>query len=226
MKTWILAIILVAIGTIACDRPSSCSKADIEKEKFADNILRKVSTKLKKETELRPVGNMGQMLNKVQVLGLSFIYYQPTDIVEGRKMLIKAINSLMAEVNQETRIHPYLSRYPFTPRNIEIEIYLRSPDGRDVTPGALWIVEASGGYLHYKIDNPATHRLTDIYKETYEEALERIKDPSLPLVPFQSSPEISKEELARLRKGISFVSSEGSVWHLGDDGCWIKDPKP
>jgi hypothetical protein len=226
MRAQFLIIVLITISTIACHRSSSpIEKAEIEKEQFADDILRKVATKLKQETGLIPCGTIGQMLNKVQVLGLSFNYYLPADIVEGRKMLIQAINSLMDEVNQEKRIHPYLSRYPFTSRNIEIHIYLRSPEGRDVTPGALWIIEASEGFLHYKIDNPATHRLTDIYKETYDEALERIKDPSLPLVSFEPSPEISQEELVRLRKGICFVSNDGSIWHLGDDGCWIKDPK-
>jgi hypothetical protein len=222
-----LAVILfVVIGSMACYRPSSISeKSEIEKEKFADDILRKVATKLKEETDLRPIGNMGQMLNKVQKLGLSFYYYKPINIEEGRKFLIKVINSLIDEVNQEKRIHPYLSSYPFTPRNIEVEIFIRSPDGGDVPPGAIWIIDASEGFLRYDIHHPTKSGFITIYKETYDEALERIKDPSLPLASFQPSPEISQEELARLRKGICFVSNDGSIWHLGDNGCWIKDPK-
>jgi hypothetical protein len=227
MRIWFLISILVAVGVTACYRPHSRSdKAEIEKEMFADDILRKVATQLKQEIGLIPCGTIGQMLNKVQVLGLSFYYYKPIDIAEGRKLLIKAINSLMDEVNQEKKIHPYLSRYPFTPRNIEIEIFIRSPDGGDVTPGALWVVDASEGFLRYDIHHPTKSGFKTIYKETYDEALERIKDPSLPLVSFQPSPEVSQEELARLRKDIRFLSNDGSIWHLGNDGSWVKDPKP
>jgi hypothetical protein len=223
MRFWVLAIVLLVMGTVACQRSnSSCKLADLEKQKLADQIRHKVATKLKQETKLYPCGTIGQMLYKVEVLGLSFNYYDPVDIVEGRKLLIKAINSMMEEVNQEARIRPYLCRYPFVPDNLEIKIFIRNPEGRDVTPGALWIVEASDGILYYKIDNPATHRLTDVYKETYEEALERLNDPFLPLVAFHPDPAINQEELARLRKGISFVADDGSIWHLGDDYKWIK----
>lgn len=225
MKKWVLAILLAAIGTVACHRSKfPCTKADIEKEKFANDILRKVASKLKQETDLHPMGTIGQMMNKVQVLGLSFTYSQPLDIIEGRKLLIKAMQSLMEEVNQEKRIHPYLSRYPFTPRNIEIEIFIRTPEGRDVPPGALWIVDASEGFLRYDIHHPTKNGFITVYKETYDEALERLKDPSLPLVSFQPDPEISQEELAKVRKGISFVSGDGSIWHMGEDGSWVKDP--
>jgi hypothetical protein len=226
MITRLLAILLVGIGAISCQNPNSDgSPADLEKQKLANQIRRKVATKLKEEIGLIPCGTIGQMLNKVQVLGLSFDYYQPTDIAEGRKLLIKAINSLMDEVNQEKRIHPYLSRYPFAPRNIEVEIFIRSPEGGDVPPGAIWVVDASEGFLRYDIHHPTKSGFITIYKETYEEALERIKDPSLPNVSFQPSPEISEAELARLGKGICFLSSDGAIWHLGDDGSWIKDPK-
>lgn len=223
MRFWVVAVVLLVMGTVACQRSkSSCSPADLEKQKLANQIRHKVAAKLKQETKLCPCGTIGQMLRKVEVLGLSFNYYDPVDIVEGRKLLIKAVNLMMEEVNQEARIRPYLCRYPFVPGNVEIAIFIRSPEGRDVAPGALWIVEACEGFLYYKIRNPATQRLTDVYKETYEEALERLNDPSLPLAAFQPDPAISQEELARLRKGISFVADDGSIWHLGDDYKWVK----
>ena len=224
MRSWI-AVIILLLGTIACGRPRSAEdRAGIEKEKIANEVIRKVATQLKKETKLSPCGTMGQMLNEIQKLGLTFYSYEPLDIVEGRKLLVKSVDAFLQEVNKETRIHPYLIRYPFAPRNIEIRILVRSPDGKDVSPGALWGMQASDGDLFYKIDNPETNSLVIIYQETYNEALQRIEDPSLPPVPFEpDSKKISAEELSRLRKGISFVDNDGVIWRLDENGCWIKD---
>ncbi len=217
---WQSLVIFLLILMSGCHRSTTLSKADIEKEKLANEIFHKAATKLKQETNLHPIGTIGQMLREIQILGLSFYYYKPVDIVEGRKLLIKAVNAMLDEVNQGTRIHPYLIRCPFRPRNIEIRIILRNCNGGDVAPGALWGIDASRGFLHYKVDNPSTKGLSIVYKETYEEALERLADPTLPLVPFQPDPEINQEELARLRKNISFVSDDGSIWQLGENGGW------
>lgn len=226
MRWGFLAVLLFALSTTTCSKSASPLKdpKGIEKERLAEVVLRKAATKLKQECTLRPCGTIGQMLNEIQILGLSFYYYQSVDIAEGRKLLIKSIDTMLQEVNQETKIHPYLIRYPFKPRNVEIQIFLRSPDGRDVAPGALWVIGASEGNLVYEIEHPETKRLTTVYRETYDEALQRIVDPNLPLVNFQPDPEISPEKRAQLRKGISFVSDDGVIWHLGEDGGWIKDP--
>ncbi len=221
----VLTFLLMAIWTSSCRAPDSNLDRDgIKKERLADTILKKTAAKLKHETELLPIGTSGQMLNDIQVLGLSFYYYKPVDILEGRQLLIKATNALMEGVNEEKRIYPYLSRYPFLPENIEIRIILRSTDGRDVNPGALWVVVASDGMLCYKVHDLQNNGLITIYKETYDEAVQRLSDPSLPLVPFQPDPELSQEELSRLRKGISLVSDDGAIWHLGANGSWTRDP--
>jgi hypothetical protein len=140
---------------------------------------------------------MGQMLNEIQKLGLSFSYYKPVDIVEGRRLLVDSVNVMHDEINQDTRIHPFLVRHPFLPRNIQIEIFLYGSDRRRVIPGGLSIISAVDGFIRYEIRNPETGRLLTVYKETYDEALERIADPSLPLVQFQLDPVISQEELVR-----------------------------
>jgi hypothetical protein len=168
---------------------------------------------------------MGQMLYDVERLGLSFYYYKPIDIVEGRKLLVQAVNAMLNEINQDERIQPYLYRRPFLARNIQIDIYLHKPDGNWVDPGDLWIIEAEGGYLHYKADHPTTKRLVTVYKETFDEALARIADPSLPLAAFEPDKEISREELRKVQKGISFVDGGGAIWHLGENGSWVVDPR-
>lgn len=219
-----MACFIIAIGLTAC-RHTPDDFHDVEKEKIANVVLRKAAAKLKEETELSPIGDMGQMLKEIQKLGLSFYCYKSTDIIEGRKLLIKAVDTLLSEINEERRIHPYLIRTPFLPRNIEIEIYIRSPDGHDVPPGKLCIVEASNGFLRYDIRHPTKRRFITVYKETYDQAIERLIDPSLTLVPYEPSPEINQQELEKVRKNISFVDGNGVIWHLDTTGRWVADPR-
>src|SRR3989344_5319801 len=130
MKSWTLCLVL-AIGAVACHRPNPNlqGRADHEKQKLANEVRHKVASQLKDEAQLRPCGTIGQMLNEIQILGLTFYYYKPVDIVEGRKLLLKSVDTMLQEVNRETRIHPYLTRCPFKPRNVEIQIFLFNPDG-------------------------------------------------------------------------------------------------
>jgi hypothetical protein len=143
-------------------------------EKLANEITSRVAAKLKKEMGLRPCGTNGQMMNKIKVLGLSFNYYKPISIEEGRELLITAVDEFVKAVNEDERIRPYLNNYPFESKNIDIEIFLHNPNGSDVTAGNLRVISSVGGILEYDIRDPKTNRLTTIYKETYEEAVSKM----------------------------------------------------
>lgn len=219
-KASILLLCLLGLG--ACRSDPSRTQVTTEKQQVVNEIRRSVALQLKNTTGLRPIGTMGQMLRQVEKLGLSFQCSKPLGIVEGRKLLLQAVNAMLDEVNQNAKIRPYLYAYPFLPMDVEMEIFIRNPDGGDVPDGALCLVVAQDASLEYKIYNSTRRGFITVYKETFDQALERFADPSLPLVAFEPDPEISQEELARLRKGISFVGNDGVIWHLGETGEWIR----
>ncbi len=221
-----LSVLLLAILMMACSQTLPPDLRVSEKQKLANEVRRKVAKQMKQEANLRPCGTMGQMMNEIEVLGLSFFYFQPVDIAEGRKLAVQAVEAMLKEINQEPRIRPYLVRYPFQPRNVQITIHLRNPDNSEPPQEALQVVRASEGMLRYKIDDSTRNGLITIYKETYQEALDRLADTSLPLVPFEPDrKKLSPEEWARLRRNIGFVSDDGSIYHLGENGSWIKNPQ-
>jgi hypothetical protein len=225
MKMWTI-ILTVIMGATACQKTNhSLEKQPCnDKQTLANQVRRKAASRLKEELKLRPCGTIGQMLHEIQILGLTFYCYQPVDILEGRKLLVKAIDTMLEEVNNESQIHPYLVRCPFKPRNVEIQIFLWNPDGREVSFGSLCILEAEGGMLRYLIDVPEkANGITTVYQETYEEAIQRLADPILPPVPYKpDSRKITSQDLIKLRNSVSFVDSNGSIWHLDENGCWAK----
>jgi hypothetical protein len=78
--------------------------------------------------------------------------------------------------------------------------------------------------LRYLIDVPEkANGITTVYQETYEEAIQRLADPILPPVPYKpDSRKITSQDLIKLRNSVSFVDSNGSIWHLDENGCWAK----
>jgi hypothetical protein len=170
-----MKIVLFLIGifiSVGCQKDTEYHPSD--KQKLANELRARVASKLKKETELRPCGTHGQMMGQIKMLGLSFNYYKPISIEEGRELLITAVDEFIKNVNEDEDIRPHLNNYPFKSKNIDIRIFIHNPNGSDVTAGNLRVITSIDGILEYDIRDPKTNRLTTIYKETYEEALSKM----------------------------------------------------
>jgi hypothetical protein len=146
----------------------------IEREELINKILSKVAFQLKNEKQLYPIGEGGQTSRGVQMLALSFNFYQKIGIDEGRELLVAAVNALISGVNGDERIHHHLVSYPFKPNNVEIRIFLYNPDRSDPKFGQLQVISAIDGILSYKVDNPETNRFKVVYQETYDEAKQKL----------------------------------------------------
>jgi hypothetical protein len=155
-------------NTSETDYPSS------PKSRLANEISKQVALQLKKEQDLYPCGFGGGMMHQIRMLALSFNYYKPVNIEQGREMLMAAGSLFLKTINENDEIRPYLDTYPFLPKNIEIRIFLMSSDGSLVDPGKLYVISLIDDVLRYQIDHPETKKLTTIYSETYEEAAEKL----------------------------------------------------
>jgi len=169
----LLLYFLIILTFSSCSSNSLSNYKPSEKEQLANEITNRVSLQLKNSFDLKPFGSGGQAMNDIEMLALSFIYNKEIDIEDARELLINSVDIFVKAINEDERIHPYLSNYPFEPKNIEISIYLRKLDNSDITPGKLLIASSNNGILEYDIRDPKTDRLKSIYRESYEEALIR-----------------------------------------------------
>ena len=144
-------------------------------ERIVDQIIARTANLIEKEKGLKPCGSGGQMMNEVKMLALAFVYNQPIDIDQGRELLVYTVETFVAMINEDERIHSYLYNYPFRPKNVEIRIFINNPDNSSIEAGKLCIVSAIDDYCAYKIRNTKTGRLETIYKETFQEAKAKIK---------------------------------------------------
>ena len=173
MKMFLFCL-LATLCICGCERyaPSDPN----EKQKLINEVRQKAAKKIYKDLGLIPCGTGAQAMDQIKMLHLAFDYRKPVDIKTGRELLVAAVQIFAQEINANPEIRPYLDNYPFEPKNIRIWIFLKNPDGSNIEPEKLCVICATQGILEYENKNPETCRLTTIYKETYEEALQKIQE--------------------------------------------------
>jgi hypothetical protein len=140
-------------------------------EKIANNITERTAKKLEAQKNLCLVGTGGKMMNDIQAMDMSFYYYQEINLKKARELIVYAISEYLLAINSNTEVRPYLHEYPFTAKNVEIDIWICEPNGAYPPLDKIYYISAIDGNLTYYLDLPETYSRQAICKETYEEAL-------------------------------------------------------
>ena len=164
------SLLLVVTFAWGC---SSFFNEEPDYEKIADNITHNTALKLRKEKDLIPIGSGGRMMDDIKKMMLAFHYYKQVDIPTARRLLVYCVDEYLSDINTNEEVRPYLHNYPFTTKNIEIELYFYKEDRRDVPLGQILAAVANEGRVSFYIHNKEG-RLTTIHEETYEEAVRAI----------------------------------------------------
>lgn len=168
-----ISALLLLLFLTGCDQ--LCPPIEPPTKSSLIHLVRTKTVKqLKFEHELYACGTGVQAMYQIEMLALSFDYFKPVEIENGRELLITALDTYVANINDEKKIHSHLGHYPFTPKDIEIRIFIRNLDGSDLPPGRLTSVSSYEGVLRYRIFDPKTNRTTDVYEETYAEAKQKL----------------------------------------------------
>lgn len=167
----ILWVIVIGLFIAGCNQRTAGQVN--KKEQVVKEIQKKTSNQLALAKDLIPCGTCGRMMDQIKLLGLTFFYRHPVDVEQGRRLLITAVQTLIANVNANEQVRPYLNNFPFESKNVELIIHLQRPDGSRFGAGELCVLQAEEGKIEYLIQD-SKGALTAIYQETYEEALQKI----------------------------------------------------
>lgn len=171
----IIIISILALTIFGAVMWCSHSKYQLEEdEKLVNAISAQTAKKLHDEKGLILVGTGGEMMYEIKMLMMSFDYRKVVDVIMARKLLVDCVEEYLLEINSNEKIRPYLHNYPFTPKNIEIEIGFYNPDGSEVASGQINLASAREGKMFYYVDYPEKCTLKAIYEETYEDALKEV----------------------------------------------------
>ena len=161
-------VLFIFISVFGC---SSFRDQMPDYEKIADKITNRTAEKLKKEKKLTLIGIGGRMMDDIQMMAMSFNYYQEVNLEQARELLIYVINEYLSDINNNQDVRPYLHEYPFTSKNVEIRIFIYGPDRRTLHPDKIGYISSIDGVLEYYTGADDDH---PICRETYTEALSEI----------------------------------------------------
>ncbi len=170
--------------------PFRLSSPSSKDEVIADQVLARAAKKIETTKDLHLIGIGAQMLNEIEMLALSFQCLREVDLNTARELIVYSVQTLMAEVNENEEIRPYLKNYPFTSKNVEIRIFCYQPDASNVALHKLEIISSINGIIKYYPRGPDKYKMEEpILTETYEEALSIINKKEFPnkisILPFE-----------------------------------------
>src|SRR5690348_9149685 len=76
-------------------------------ERIADKITNRTAEKLKKEKKIILIGIGGRMMDDIQMMAMSFNYYQEVNLEQARELLIYAVNEYLSDINNNQDVRPY-----------------------------------------------------------------------------------------------------------------------
>lgn len=176
MKSFKYLILLVLFGVlISCMNNSESSDEDT----LSNQMIFKFGERMRKKynTPLIGFGGAAKDGEGTTILAASFNAYRgPVQKDEARKMILDYLDEFLADINANEKLRPYLATYPFTAKNVDLEIYYSDPDGYEFYDPYIGVVSINEGIVYYRTyDKEDKTPFKSKTKETYEEALEIIR---------------------------------------------------
>lgn len=166
--------VFISAGLIVCFLFFLFKNQPVDYEKIANSITIQTAKKLETEKKLHLVGTGGGMMNDIKMMAMSFNYYHEVDVKEARKLAIHAANQYLSAINNNKDVRPFLHEYPFTPKNIQIRIFVYKPDRSLPPQDKLQFISVINSNITYSLNDPMG-LFEEVYKESFEEAL-RLSD--------------------------------------------------
>lgn len=141
------------------------------------NVVQDIAAKeIKNKLPLHPAGSGASCMDSIKSIYLAFQCDKLLDVEQARKYLIFCTETLLKIVNEKESIHPYMTPYPFTDKNVEIALFIKAIPLFEATLDDLRIVSLENGVIIYEAIERKTFQSRVLHRESYEEALEIVGD--------------------------------------------------
>ena len=142
-------------------------------DQAVNHLFERSARSIEKKYKMKAIGTVVAMPEGVvKELGLSFQIQGPLIKEEIRKILITSAKDFLQIVNSDEAVRPYLTKYPFEIKNVEITLFLVDSQGIGLDDPYIGVAGLSRGELDYQI-LVTTHipKIKCESVESYEEAL-------------------------------------------------------
>lgn len=127
---------------------------------------------MKKELQLSTFMTGSACQNDLETLMVGLESPCQADVETARMLFVYSAEKLLALVNQDKLIRPYLHDYPYTIKNLELDIrFVNGPMG-----GKLRYISNKGSMVYYTCLDEKENKLKDFYVETYNDAFKKARN--------------------------------------------------
>lgn len=180
MKKIAFALIITLFAYIYFSMPDNKNDYPISKgEQLVNRTLVKGAKIIYEKYDLKPCGEGAAMPGgPIQGLTLCFNTTSPLSKEQLRELLIKSAQEVVQLVQEDNEIQEFLKDPPFHIGNVQIVIFNRDKNRREVFDPGISTAQISQETLSYAtIDKSDTFKYKNEFEETYEEALKALAKP-------------------------------------------------
>jgi len=158
------SIFLFLMFFIGCSQESKHAQ-------LADEISYSLITDISKKYPMHYYCASGQLMTNVNTMSVDVGIVKLCNVEEARKLVVNYAEEYLYRINHNEKIRPYLTKYPFTYKEIDLLFGFFDKDQKRPDPNYVVMVSLLNGDLYYYKKNPSSPRHDFIHKEPYEEAL-------------------------------------------------------
>jgi hypothetical protein len=153
--------------------PTRSENERIKMNKIAGQVSVNFSKKMKEKFDFDLLGMGGGGFHDLNTLSFHFNCPMILDVFEARKLIIQVVDEFINDINSKQNIKLYLRNYPFTVNNINLLIGFKKNNQYPIE-GKVAFISCSNEKIDYATFEHEKNHLTNIFRETYNEALQII----------------------------------------------------
>jgi hypothetical protein len=114
-------------------------------------------------------------MEDVKKIFLGFGLEKRVTVEEARELYVKIAQELLAEINTDEGIRPYLRKYPFNMSDIKLGLSFYDGYPNEVPKEHVAYVFYAKGMLYYSNKDPKELGLSNLAEETFSEAVRKVE---------------------------------------------------
>lgn len=147
------------------------------KDQMINDILEKTANQLQKKYGIEAIGTGGSEDNgKETLIGIDFRIYHPLAIKEARKMILDSVKILLENINNNENLKNHLVETPFPRNRVDITIYISKNHEEVLDPEITLVSFYKDKVVYRTLDPEDSFKYKSRITETYEEALQKLKE--------------------------------------------------
>lgn len=141
-----------------------------------DKVENRYVQDMRRKYNATVIGSGGAMMKNIKHAYLCFRLNGAVDVEKARALYIEFVKNLLEQLNSDEQVRPYLETYPFTEKEISIQLTFYLKGNKRPSEQNIALVSMGSGVIRYNVFDPKLDNYRIVYTEPYNKALEIVRN--------------------------------------------------